>query len=183
MCVYHEMFRTHSEAIASNYVSEVKKSIFLKTSSDDFKEQLRLWIPGYEEETAKIKLLLFALSPNIHLFSWIFILTLLLNQTWVHLPSVQQSLLTGEESSRFNCNVSRSTGSSSSKDLNFLMTFREGFYFIYKTLWCGLFWGDLSNLWQHCIHFTFQFFGSEACGILVPQPGMEPAFPRWKVKS
>ena len=96
------------------------------------------WLRG---ETAKIKLLLFALSPNIRLFLWIFILTLLPNQTWVHLPSVQQSLLTGEESSGFICNVPRSMGSSSTKGLNFLMTFREGFYFIYKTFWCGLFWG------------------------------------------
>ena len=119
---------------------EVKKSIFLKTSSDDCKEQLRLWIPGYEEETARIKLLLFAPCPNIRLFLWLFMLTLLLNQTWVHLLSVPQNLLTGEESSGFICNVPRSMGSSSSKDLTFLMTFREGFYFIYKTFWCGLFW-------------------------------------------
>ena len=46
-----------------------------------------------------------------------------------------------EESSGFISNMPRSMGSSSSKDLTFLMTFREGFYFIYKTFWCGLFWG------------------------------------------
>ena len=33
------------------------------------------------------------------------------------------------------------------------------------------------------LHFMFPFFGSEACGILVPQPGMDPAFPHWKAKS
>ena len=54
----------------------------------------RTKLPGWDEEKAKIKLLLCALSPNFILFLWIFVLTLLLKQPWVNLPAVQQSQLT-----------------------------------------------------------------------------------------
>ena len=33
----------------------------------------------------------------------------------------------------------------------------------------------LLNLMQYCFHLTFWYFGGEACGILPPQPGVEPA--------
>ena len=35
----------------------------------------------------------------------------------------------------------------------------------------------LLNLLQYCFCFMFWFFGLEACGILVPLPGMEPSRP------
>ena len=36
----------------------------------------------------------------------------------------------------------------------------------------------LLNLLQYCFcSFMFWFFGHEACGILAPQPGIEPASP------
>ena len=34
---------------------------------------------------------------------------------------------------------------------------------------------SLLNLLQYCFCFTFWFFGPEACGILAPRPGIEPA--------
>ena len=40
------------------------------------------------------------------------------------------------------------------------------------------------HLWPHCFCFLFWFFGHEACGILVPRPGIEPACPcvgRWSL--
>ena len=36
---------------------------------------------------------------------------------------------------------------------------------------------SLLNLLQDCFCFMFWFFGHEACGILVPQPGMELTSP------
>ena len=36
---------------------------------------------------------------------------------------------------------------------------------------------SLLNLSQHCLCFMFWFFGQEACGILTPWPGIEPAPP------
>ena len=41
--------------------------------------------------------------------------------------------------------------------------------------WCGPFLKSLLNLLQYCFCFTFWFFGCEACGILVHQPGIEPS--------
>ena len=47
--------------------------------------------------------------------------------------------------------------------------------------WCcrnpwsaDFFFKSLSNLLQYCFCFLFQFVGQEACGILVPQSGIEP---------
>ena len=36
---------------------------------------------------------------------------------------------------------------------------------------------SLLNLLQYCFCFKFFFFGPEACGILVPQPGIKPTPP------
>ena len=36
---------------------------------------------------------------------------------------------------------------------------------------------SLLNLLQDCFCFMFWFFGHEACGILVPRPGIEPGAP------
>ena len=36
---------------------------------------------------------------------------------------------------------------------------------------------SLLNLLQYCFCFVFWFFGREACGILAPQSGVEPAPP------
>ena len=33
------------------------------------------------------------------------------------------------------------------------------------------------------LFYVFSFFGCEACGILAPQPGMEPAPSHWEAKS
>ena len=38
-----------------------------------------------------------------------------------------------------------------------------------------IFKSSLNLFLQHCFHFTFCFFGHEACGILVPQPGIKAA--------
>ena len=44
---------------------------------------------------------------------------------------------------------------------------------------CGPFLKSLLNLLQYCFCYVlcFGFFGCEACGILAPQPGIEPASP------
>ena len=42
---------------------------------------------------------------------------------------------------------------------------------------------SLLNLLQYCFCFMFWFFGREACGILAPRPGMEPASPASEVWS
>ena len=41
----------------------------------------------------------------------------------------------------------------------------------------GHFLKSLLNLLQYCFCFMFWFFGPGACGILAPQPGIEPAPP------
>ena len=41
----------------------------------------------------------------------------------------------------------------------------------------GPFLKSLLNLLQYCFWFIFQFFGLEACGVLLPLPGMEPTLP------
>ena len=33
------------------------------------------------------------------------------------------------------------------------------------------------NLLQYCFYFYVSVFGCKACGILAPQPGIEPALP------
>ena len=43
--------------------------------------------------------------------------------------------------------------------------------------WCGSFLKSLLNLLQYCICFGFLAFGREACEILAPPPGIEPAPP------
>ena len=49
------------------------------------------------------------------------------------------------------------------------------FYKIF--LICTFFVQSLFNLLQYCFCFMFWFFDLEACGILAPQPGIEPAIP------
>ena len=39
---------------------------------------------------------------------------------------------------------------------------------------CGPFLKSLLNLLQYCFCLMFWFFGREACGMLAPQPGLEP---------
>ena len=48
------------------------------------------------------------------------------------------------------------------------------FYFYIILL---LFLKPLLNLLQYCFCFMFWCFGREACGLLAPQPGIEPAPP------
>ena len=48
--------------------------------------------------------------------------------------------------------------------------FKEAFFFIFK-----VFIKFLLLLVPHCFSFTFQVFDCEACGVLAPQPGIEPA--------
>ena len=45
---------------------------------------------------------------------------------------------------------------------------KKSFFFIFKSL---------LNLLQHCFCFMFWFFGPEACGILVPWPGIKHSLP------
>ena len=42
---------------------------------------------------------------------------------------------------------------------------------------CEPFLKSLLNLLQYCFCFICWFFGREACGILAPRPGIEPALP------
>ena len=48
------------------------------------------------------------------------------------------------------------------------------FFKIFFFFGCGPFLKSLLNLLQYCFCFMFWFSGHEACGILAPQPGMEP---------
>ena len=41
--------------------------------------------------------------------------------------------------------------------------------------WWTIFLEPLLNLLQYCFRFTAWFLGHEACGILAPPPGTEPA--------
>ena len=41
----------------------------------------------------------------------------------------------------------------------------------------SFFYKSFLNLLQYCFCFMFWFFGPEACGILAPQPGIEPTHP------
>ena len=41
---------------------------------------------------------------------------------------------------------------------------------------------SLLNLLQYCFCFMLCLFGRKACGLLAPQPGVEPAPPHWKAK-
>ena len=50
------------------------------------------------------------------------------------------------------------------------------FFFNFFKKW-GPFLKSLLTLLQHCFCFMFWFLGQEACGILVPWPRIEPAFP------
>ena len=47
-----------------------------------------------------------------------------------------------------------------------------GIFFL-KIFLCGLILKSLLHLLQYCFCFLM-FFGHEACGILAPQPGIEP---------
>ena len=56
----------------------------------------------------------------------------------------------------------------------------NSFFFFFKTFFFydeDLFLKPLLNLLQYCFCFKFWFLGREACGILVPSPGIEPASP------
>ena len=62
----------------------------------------------------------------------------------------------------------------------FLFFFSRFFFF----KWWGPFLKSLLNLLQYCFCFMFWFSGCEACGILIPSPGIKPAFPckgRWSL--
>ena len=50
-------------------------------------------------------------------------------------------------------------------------------YFFLRFFQCGPFLKSLLNLLQYCFCFMIWFFGHEACGILAPRPGIEPAPP------
>ena len=59
-------------------------------------------------------------------------------------------------------------------------TYMFGYLFIFKVFfffWCGLSLKTLLNLLQNCFCFMLWFSGLEACGILAPQLGTEPAAP------
>ena len=53
-------------------------------------------------------------------------------------------------------------------EVPYFPTIASLFYFLKKSL---------LNLLQYCFCFMFWFFGPKACGILAPQPGIEPAPP------
>ena len=53
----------------------------------------------------------------------------------------------------------------------------------FRFFWRGPFLKSLLNLLRYCFCFLFWFFGHEACGILVPQPGIKPAPPALEVQS
>ena len=49
------------------------------------------------------------------------------------------------------------------------------FFFLRFFFWYGPVLESLLNLLQYCFCFMFWFFGREACGLLAPWPGIEPA--------
>ena len=51
------------------------------------------------------------------------------------------------------------------------------FFFLRFFFWCGPFLKSLLNLLQYCFCFMFRFSGHKSCGILAPQPGIEPTPP------
>ena len=58
------------------------------------------------------------------------------------------------------------------------LAWAEFFFFFFGV--CNVdhfFFKPLLNLLQYCICFMFQFLGHQACGILVPWPGIEPTPP------
>ena len=67
------------------------------------------------------------------------------------------------------------------KELLLLLVWSYWGYFLFlffkRFFWCGPFLKSLLNLLQCCFCFMFWFFGHEACGILVPRPGIEPTPP------
>ena len=54
------------------------------------------------------------------------------------------------------------------------------FFFKIFLFGCGPFLKSLFNLLQYCFCFMFWVFGFEACGILVPWPGIGPTPPALK---
>ena len=50
----------------------------------------------------------------------------------------------------------------------------NSFLVIFKKYYVGHFFKSLLNLLQYCFCFMFWFFGHKACGILSPQPEVEP---------
>ena len=63
------------------------------------------------------------------------------------------------------------------KFMNYLCHFFFFFFFLDLFFWCGPFLKSLLNLLQYCFCSLCCFFGREACGILAPRPGIEPALP------
>ena len=55
-----------------------------------------------------------------------------------------------------------------------LFSFSKSFLFIFLRFLCRYFLKSLLNVLQCCFCFISWFFGLEACGILAPQPGIEP---------
>ena len=49
--------------------------------------------------------------------------------------------------------------------------------FFLKIFWCEPFFKVFIEFVKHCFCFMFWFFGTEACRILVPRPGIEPVPP------
>ena len=60
----------------------------------------------------------------------------------------------------------------------FLFFYLNKKYFLMWTI----FLKSLLNLLQYCFCIMFWFFGHEACGILAPQPGIEPTLPALEVE-
>ena len=73
----------------------------------------------------------------------------------------------------------RSSGNSLGQTLSTPLT-NHFFSKIFFFFGCGSFLKSVLNLLQYC--FCFSFFGCKACGILTPQPGIEPAPPSLKGK-
>ena len=61
--------------------------------------------------------------------------------------------------------------------MNTMVTSTPAIFFFLKIFWCGPFLKSLLNLSQFCFCFMFWLFDPEACGILVPQPGIYPTTP------
>ena len=63
-------------------------------------------------------------------------------------------------------------GDSGKEENTIVSTF---YLFCVWDFWCGSFFKVFIELLQYCFCLLFWFFGCEACGLLVPRPGIEPA--------
>ena len=125
----------------------------------------------------------FVLSAINVLFKWInhlfFLFNLVMAPKWNLSPNPSICMLNLSFSLLFTWFWAQVFDHKSSWIFLFLHTF---FFFFKEFSGCGPFLKSLLNFLQYCFCFMFCFFGHEACGVLAPQPGIEPSPPALESK-